>query len=144
MAQILVAEHDAPARRFLRLALEAGDHRVIEAARGDEAIRALSSQPVDAVITDYRLPLATGIDVIRFARGMDRELPCLILAGRSDTDVALRAMAVGDVAVVPKPASVGQVLDCVARAVEPRTRLSEPDRRRTTTCRSSGWTGTLG
>lgn len=146
MARVLVAEQDAPARRFLRLALELGGHQVIETAGGDEAIRALASRPVDAVVTDYRLPRATGIDVILCARRMGLEVPCLILAGGSDTEVAVRALEAGDVAVVPKPARVEQVLGGVARAMQRRSRRLSASGRcwRSSRCCSSGSTGRRG
>jgi two-component system KDP operon response regulator KdpE len=135
---VLVAEHDAPVRRFLRLALELDGHEVIETTCGDEAISALASCPVDAVVTDDVLPRATGIDVVLVARRMGLQVPCLILAGRSDTAVAVRSMELGNVALVPKPAGVEQVLGCVARAIRRRRRISASGRsRRTTRCRCS-------
>jgi DNA-binding response OmpR family regulator len=142
---VLVAEQDAPVRRFLRLALELDGHEVIETADGDEAIGALASRPVDAVVTDDVLPHATGIDVVRVARRMGLQVPCLILAGRSDTAVAVRAMEAGNVAVVPKPAAVAQVLAAwLARSSV--ARLSAAGRCRSTIrCwSSSGSTGRRG
>ena len=142
---VLVAEQDARVRRFLRRALELDGHEVIETASGDEAISVLASRPVDAVLTDDMLPRATGIDVVLVARRMGLQMPCLILAGRSETAVAVQAMEVGDVAAVPKPAGVAQVLAAwLARSGV--ARLSASGRCRSTSrCWSgSGSTGRRG
>jgi DNA-binding NtrC family response regulator len=120
MARVLVAEHDEAARRFLQAALALGDHEVRAVGTGSEAIRELAQSPLDVVITDHLLPEVSGIDVIAAAQRLEPDLCCLVLAGPTDADVTVRAMEAGAVGVIPKPATVRQVLLHVARAAERR------------------------
>jgi len=120
MARVLVAESDERARRFLQQALALGDHEVTAVASGPEAIDELGRRPFDVLITDHRLPVVSGVDVICAAQLLEPDLCCLILAGPTDADATIEAMEAGAVGVIPKPARVKQVLLHVARAAERR------------------------
>jgi DNA-binding NtrC family response regulator len=139
MARILVAEHDSLARHFLRTALELGDHRVIEADRGDSAILEITRRELDVVVTEYRLPRLTGVDVIRAAGLLEVHLPCLILAGLGDVDAIVPALEAGAVGIITKPATARQVLLTVARAYERRLLAREAARARLMTALLETW-----
>lgn len=120
MARILVAEQDPQARRFLTGVLELGGHDVVEAADGEEALRAIRRGGADVVITELRLPGETGAGLVRAAARTDETVPCLVLAGFGDLAAIDEALEAGAVGVIPKPTTTRQVLCCVARANERR------------------------
>jgi two-component system KDP operon response regulator KdpE len=108
-ARILVTDDEAPIRRFLRVALEAEGHVVIEAATAREAIAAAARETPALVILDLGLPDADGITVIREIRGWT-QVPVLILSVRSDEGAKVAALDAGAQDYVVKPFGIKELL----------------------------------
>jgi two-component system phosphate regulon response regulator PhoB len=68
---ILVVDDVPETRRLMRRVLERDRFRVIEAATGEEALRAIRSSLPALVVLDLRLPGMSGIDVARAVRASD-------------------------------------------------------------------------
>ncbi len=69
MARIaLTVDDDAPTLRLYRLLLEQAGMTVLTAGNGLEAIRLAVEHRPHLMITDLRLPLVSGLEVIRQAR----------------------------------------------------------------------------
>jgi len=125
MATILVVEDDVVTCRFMRLCLERDGFDVVEAHTGGEAVSALAQgSGVDVVVTDYRLPGVTGLDLVSVATRMDPNIPCIMVTGSTELDVAVRAMASGAIGYLVKPFTGEALRVVVARAME-RRRLAE-------------------
>ena len=64
-------------------------YRVEVFTEPDEAIKYLASCEVSLLITDYKMPLMTGMDLVREAISVCPGLPCIILSGfqKSEVDV---------------------------------------------------------
>ena len=62
------------------------------AADGMEAVERLAHERFDAVITDIRMPAMDGIELSRYIRAQDAEMPILILSGYDAFDYARAAM----------------------------------------------------
>jgi putative nucleotidyltransferase with HDIG domain len=119
--RILACDDDPLIRGFLEQALKIGGHEVVSAADGSEAISLLvTGHTFDAVITDYNMPRANGIDVINHIRGFDPTLPCIIVTAFRDLDLAMRAMHAGAVGFVPKPFKSDHLLTVIRHACERR------------------------
>jgi DNA-binding NtrC family response regulator len=130
MARILVAEQDAQARHFLSSVLEVGDHQVVEAGTGEEALRVIAADSVDVAVTELRLPGLTGAGLVRAAGRLDEHLPCLVLGGFRDLAAIDEAFEAGAVGLIPKPSTPRQILCCVDRAYERRLLAREAVRGR--------------
>jgi putative two-component system response regulator len=121
VARILVADDDALIRRFLEQALIHGQYEVDLAGDGLEAIAKLDGgEEYEVLVTDYAMPKATGIDVIRHAQKINPMLPCIIVTAFRDLDLAMRGMAAGAVGFIPKPFKADHLLMVVQRARERR------------------------
>ena len=131
MAKVLVAEDDTLTRHFLKQALEFGGHAVTTAADGVEAIAHIERPGTfDALITDYAMPRANGIDVIAHAKRVDPLLASIIVTAFRDLDLAMQAMIAGAVAFVPKPCKTDHLNTVLATALERRELASEAIRLR--------------
>lgn len=64
---VLLVEDDPLARRLSARLLRA-EFRVTEAECGDEALFALHRERFDVVLTDYRMPAMTGIELLEHTR----------------------------------------------------------------------------
>lgn len=108
-ARILVIDDETPIRRFLRVALEAEGHSVIEAATARAGIDAVALQNPAAVILDLGLPDADGIAVLRAIREWSR-VPVLVLSVRADEAGKIAALDAGAQDYVVKPFGIQELL----------------------------------
>ncbi len=134
MATVLVVDDDPTTCRFMRLSLERDGFAVIEAHTGNDALLALSragSPAVDVVVTDYRLPGVSGLELVSVATRMDATIPCIMVTGSTELDVATQAMSNGAVAYLVKPFTGDALRVTVARAMERRRLAEEAMRLRT-------------
>jgi len=132
MAMVLVVEDDTLTRHFLRQALEYGGHQVTTAGDGVEAIALLDKPGMfEAVITDYAMPRANGVDVIAHAQKIDPLVASIIITAFRDLDLAMQAMASGAVAFIPKPCKTDHLNTVLGKALERRALTIEAMRLRT-------------
>ena len=101
-ATILVAEDDATTRTFLADELAADGCELLVADTAKDALRLIETKFPDLAVLDVGLPDGSGLGVIRDVRTadaagsrIDRQLPMLVLSGRSGEHDRLRAFARG-------------------------------------------------
>lgn len=85
---VLVAEDEILVLALLADALEEEGFRVLSAANGAEALRALEDAEregghVDVLFTDVNMPGIDGLELARRARAMRPDLPIIYASGRS-------------------------------------------------------------
>jgi CheY-like chemotaxis protein len=80
---VLLAEDDRALRRYLEVVLSRAGYEVLPAADGLEAMKALLTNPVDAVVTDAVMPHLSGHELCRFLREHPqlKDTPVLLLSG---------------------------------------------------------------
>jgi CheY-like chemotaxis protein len=121
---ILYVEDEAPNRALLRAVVErAGDPRVrastlLEAPDLATARQVLSSEPVDLVLLDVRLPDGNGLDLARDIRQGDDPRPEVIVMSASvlpsERDAALET---GATAFLSKPYVPSDLVALVAKTL---------------------------
>ncbi|MFB9329197.1 response regulator [Paenibacillus aurantiacus] len=98
------------------------------AANGLEALRLLETEPADLLLTDIRMPLVDGLQLIGQIRERGLDTECVLLSGYSDFQYAQRAMRLGVTEFLVKPCSPDEIKrvfrDIAAKRSEER-RLSE-------------------
>ena len=119
--RILVAEDDASLREILVLGLEDNGFRVDAVERGDDAIDQLKFYEYDVAILDWRMPGASGIDVVRWARRHDRPTALLMLTARDAPPDRISGLDAGADDYLVKPFDFGELLARI-RALQRRPR----------------------
>ena len=101
-ATILLAEDDRALRRYMEIVLRRGGYEVLTAADGLEAMKALLSSRVDAVVTDALMPHLSGHELCRFVRNHPKlkSLPVVLLCG---SDIAVAGSDTGADVCLSKP-----------------------------------------
>src|SRR6059058_4191193 len=66
--RILVVDDSSPHRRMLTAIFGHGGHEVLTAADGEAALDTLAREPVDAVVSDVRMPKLDGFQLCRAIR----------------------------------------------------------------------------
>lgn len=87
-----------------------------------EAVRALSSTPVDLIITDLRMPEISGMDLVRYVRENFADIEIIMITGYASVPGAVEAMQAGAHEYLAKPFTDEELLTTVQRAVD-RLRL---------------------
>jgi CheY-like chemotaxis protein len=104
--KILVVEDDPFIRDMAVTELEDAGYQVMEAASGGQALRLLQAGiAVDALLTDVRMPEATGWEVARAYRERFPELPVLYVTGYAE-----QMQPVTGGIILSKPYKMSQVI----------------------------------
>jgi circadian clock protein KaiC len=91
MSRILVVDDEPDERFLLRRTLERAGHEVTDAADGAAALAIARELLPDLIVTDMRMPVMDGPELIRRLRGEPATADIPILASTADTDVARAA-----------------------------------------------------
>jgi CheY-like chemotaxis protein len=126
-ARILLVEDEPLIRALLAETLHEADFDIVEAGNGEEAMATLERQDgFDLLLTDVHMPgRFSGVDVARFARARDPDLPVVFATGRPETLDDFGTLGSRDVCLA-KPFRPRQAVDVVTRllAAERRTPAS--------------------
>lgn len=91
-------------RAYVRAALEAGGHEVVEASSGLEALRLLPRGPYAAVITDINMPDLSGLELVSvIRRSVHRSMPIVLISTEGSEGDRARGLSLGANAYVTKP-----------------------------------------
>lgn len=111
MTRVLVAENDSSNRDLLRLILTRAGYEVIDVHDGDEALAVVArGEHVDLFLTDHRMPLRNGLDVIDAMRTVRPAMPCLLISGSPELEGSLELLGRRDVRFLRKPFAVRDLL----------------------------------
>ena len=118
MHQVLLVEDEPGIRGVVRLMLQSGNYRVVEADTAARAeIEARAHRP-DLLIVDLGLPDGDGLDVIRRVRAWS-PVPIIVLSARTMEEQKVAALDAGADDYVAKPFRIAELLARV-RALQRR------------------------
>ncbi len=102
--QILVIDDDESMRFMLQSKLFQSGYNVTLAASGSHAMQIFQSgKEFDLILCDLKMPLKTGIDVLRFMRDSGNNTPMIIVTGFPERDKIISAAQMGVQDVLVKP-----------------------------------------
>jgi DNA-binding response OmpR family regulator len=122
--RVLVVEDDADSREALCLVLEMAGAKVLCVASVAEAMDGvLHSFDPDVVLTDYSMPDANGLELIRAFRNAPSTrgvaVPILVLSGHTEDDWRARTLAAGAADLLVKPFDSSLLITRIAAAAAP-------------------------
>ena len=100
---LLVVDDEERILSALRRSLRREGWCVLTASTPDEALRILDEQPVDAVLSDHKMPRMSGLEVLEAAARRRPNAARILISGWPDEVPAERLAALGVRALVPKP-----------------------------------------
>lgn len=125
-ATILIIEDEPDIRRFLRSALAAEGHKVVESATARRGTIDAATHKPDLAIVDLGLPDYDGIDVIRQIRAWS-PMPIIVLSARVQEAAKISAFEAGADDYVTKPFGVGELIARVRVALRRVLRTASGD-----------------
>ena len=115
MATILIVDDEPSARTTLGLLLKKRSHRVTEVEGVAAALKALTDDAFDVIVTDLRMPDGDGLDVLRAALLV--ETPVIMVTGYGSAATRRLALDEGAVGFLAKPFSAYELLELVRNIV---------------------------
>lgn len=108
--RLLVAEDEAPIRDLLTRGLTEHGYVVDAAGSGGDALHLLRLYRYAAAVIDWRMPEATGIEVIRTARQQGLDVPVLVLTARDALGDRVEGLDAGADDYLVKPFEFDELL----------------------------------
>jgi two-component system, NtrC family, response regulator HydG len=129
--RILVVDDAPDTIELLERNLSAQGYQVFTASSAPAAIGILQADSVDLVITDLKMPLVSGLDLVRHVRENLRETEVMMITGFPTIEGAVQAVKTGAEEYLTKPFTEQELLAAVGRALEKQGRRraaqAEPD-----------------
>jgi DNA-binding NtrC family response regulator len=127
-ARILVVDDNQITCEVIQRNLEAAGYQVTVAHNVKDAMDRLSQAPVDLLITDYKMPGLTGLDMITYARDHLQDLCIIMLTGYGSIQGAVSAVKQGADEYITKPFTDKELMDAVEKSLQKyRERKIDPE-----------------
>ena len=115
---ILIVEDDAESRLAMQRVLEGVGYKIMEADNGQQALDMIQQEAVDILVTDLRLPIMDGVELLKRAKAFDQEIEVILITGHGTVEVAVEAIKEGAYDFITKPVKKSQLLHAVEKASE--------------------------
>ncbi|HEY2461579.1 MAG TPA: sigma-54 dependent transcriptional regulator [Candidatus Acidoferrum sp.] len=125
MEPLLLVEDKSELRAMLKKALERAGYEVDEAPDGAAALQKVRARRYIVVVTDLKMPGASGLDVLRAAKSADPTIPVILLTAYGSVDEAVTAMKDGAFDFLQKPVDLDHLKLLVQRASRQQELLRE-------------------
>jgi two-component system chemotaxis response regulator CheY len=118
--RVMAVDDSATVRKVLQATLISAGYEVVEAVDGADALKKLSDDSVDMLVTDLNMPNLDGIDLIQEVRQKpgNRFMPIIMLTSESQPEKKSAGKAAGASGWITKPFNPDQLL-AVVRMVCP-------------------------
>jgi two-component system nitrogen regulation response regulator GlnG len=113
---VWIVDDDRSIRWVLEKALQQEGMTTQSFDSADGVLSKLSRQQPDVIISDIRMPGASGLELLARIRDMHPRLPVIIMTAHSDLDSAVASYQGGAFEYLPKPFDVDEAVSLVKRA----------------------------
>lgn len=113
---VWIVDDDRSIRWVLEKALQQEGMTTVSFDSADSVMSRLGRQQPDVIISDIRMPGASGLDLLAQIRELHPRLPVIIMTAHSDLDSAVASYQGGAFEYLPKPFDVDEAVSLVKRA----------------------------
>ncbi len=116
----LVVEDSPTMRQLITFALKrVRGSKIVEASDGIDALKKLSAQKFDLVLTDINMPIMDGLKLVSLIRGdaTHKDIPIIIITTEGADEDRKKGLALGANAYLPKPIQTAELLKLVKELV---------------------------
>jgi len=123
--KVLLVDDDAAVREALAQTLELNDLDPVVCGSFVAAKDHITPSFDGIIVSDIRMPGRDGFHLLDYARGVDEELPVVLLTGEGDIPMAVKAMSQGAFDFLEKPCAAADFLPVLERALKTRALVLE-------------------
>jgi two-component system, NtrC family, response regulator AtoC len=117
-ATVLIVDDDSSMRQTMEEIVRSAGMRPIAVASGEEALRAVQSNPVDVMLLDVQMPGIGGLEVLRQVREKHTDIGVIMISVLKEVPVAVEAMRLGALDYVTKDFSPPELNARVAKTLD--------------------------
>ncbi len=127
MAQrdILIVDDDRQVREVLHQIFMSAGYNCLLANDGREGVEVFKAGRPPLIVTDLKMPVMTGIELLQQVRAIDGDAAVIVLTGAADVKIAIESLKLGAYDFIMKPVNVDELLIAADRAFERRQLLIE-------------------
>ncbi len=120
--QILLVDDEEGIRKVLKISLEDLGYQVLTAADGQQALALYRQHRPAVVITDIKMPVMDGIDLLKNVKRVNSDTEVIMLTGHGDMDLAIMCLKLQATDFITKPIN-DEVLEIALRRAHERIHM---------------------
>ncbi|HEX2877391.1 MAG TPA: EAL domain-containing response regulator [Polyangiaceae bacterium] len=137
--EVLLVDDDQAVRKMMQKVLVKAGLNVHAVEKASEALEILKrGRRFEAIVTDLMMPEMDGMQLLRFVRQLDLDVPMIIVTGKPTLESAIMAMEYGGFRYLPKPVENQRLVEVVREAAM-QHRVSLLKRKALEICEAGGW-----
>lgn len=117
MKKILVIDDDHSIRETLTNYLKKQGYQIFSAENGATGIETVEKEHPDLVITDIKMPLMNGFEVLKKVKKIDSKIQVIIITAFDDMHTTVKAMQQGAYDYIEKPLEIDRLKIVIKRAL---------------------------
>ena len=121
MARVLVVDDEETVLQSLEILLTSEGHDIVRARQSEHAVQLLHTERFDLMITDIRMTPVDGMELIKLARDLQPDMPCIVISAFGSEKAIAQSFNMGVIAFIKKPFKIHEVLSAVAKALSTKT-----------------------
>ena len=118
MATILYVDDDPTIGLLLEDTLLRAGHRAVGARSVPQALQALSYGDIELIISDFKMPGMTGLELLAHLRDEAYDIPLIMVTGYASIEHAVHAIKAGAADYITKPVRPEQLEHAVTKALQ--------------------------
>ena len=122
---VLIVDDESSIREVLSEGLITAGYPCSTASNAGDAIDKLKRVKFPLVISDIRMPGASGVDLLEAIKAYNSDIDVIMVSGIADTETAIETIRKGACDYLTKPFNLTEVLFTVDRIVEKRRLIEE-------------------
>ncbi|MBI9071598.1 MAG: sigma-54-dependent Fis family transcriptional regulator [Melioribacteraceae bacterium] len=122
---ILLIDDEESQRTSLKSFLERRNYNVLTAENGKLGFEIVMENNVDIILTDYRMPEWTGLEVLENVKKLNPTIDIVIITAFGNVDEAVTIMKAGAYDYLTKPIDLDELENLLHRIIEKRHLVSE-------------------
>lgn len=121
---VLAVDDDRQVLEAIAILLDAFDLMVVTAKDGHEALKIFTTQRIDCVLSDIKMPEMNGMELLAAIRELNTQVPVVLMTAYADLEMAVTAIRQGAFDFIIKPFQPDYLLVCIKKALNYR-RMAE-------------------
>lgn len=122
---ILIIDDEEAQRNILKGYLEKKDYKIFSAPSGTDGIKVVQNNLIDIVLSDFKMPDKTGLEVLEEVKKINPEISFVILTAFGTIENAVKAMKLGAFDYISKPVDLDELDLLLERIIENKNLKSE-------------------
>ncbi len=122
---ILIVDDEQTQREVLAGYLRKKGYHILSADSGDEGIKLVKQNAVDIILSDFKMPDKTGLEVLEQVKKINPEISFVIITAYSTVETAVKAMRMGAYDYISKPVDLDELDLLIEKIIENKNLKSE-------------------